>query len=103
MSENEKEKTQPIDQSGTDQPESEDSNSLILVDTQDNVSSHMPREEKLQTIPTNASDKEVYSIHSKRKRMILCLLASSAGFLSPFTANIYFPALNNVKQVCNRR
>lgn len=98
MAENEKEKTQSIDQSAIDQPESEDSNSLILVDTLDHVSSHMPGEAKLQTIPTNASDKEVYSIHSKRKRMILCLLASSAGFLSPFTANIYFPALNNVKQ-----
>jgi hypothetical protein len=93
MAENEKE-PQAIDQS-----ELEDSNSPILVDTLDHVSSHTPGGEKLQPTLTNASDKEVYSIHSKRKRMMLCLLASAAGFLSPFTANIYFPALNNVEQV----
>lgn len=55
--------------------------------------------EKVERLNTNSSENQVYSIHSRRKRLLLCSLASAAGFLSPFTANIYFPALNNIQHV----
>jgi hypothetical protein len=55
--------------------------------------------DKVERTVTNNSENQVYSIHSRKKRMLLCSLASAAGFLSPFTANIYFPALNNIQKV----
>ncbi|KAG2183022.1 hypothetical protein INT44_006003, partial [Umbelopsis vinacea] len=57
-----------------------------------------PTEGKVERIATTSSDNQVYSIHSKTKKRLLCCLAASAGFLSPFTANIYFPALNNIQK-----
>lgn len=56
-------------------------------------------EGKVERIATTSSENQVYSIHSKTKKRLLCCLAASAGFLSPFTANIYFPALNNIQKV----
>lgn len=35
-----------------------------------------------------------YTVFSKNKKRFIILMATMAGFFSPFSANIYFPALN---------
>jgi len=37
-----------------------------------------------------------YTIFSKNKKRFIIFMAMMAGFFSPFSANIYFPALNDI-------
>jgi multidrug resistance protein len=51
--------------------------------------------QQLQRSDTAASEKPFSSFTLWEKRMIVCV-ASLAGFISPLTTNIYFPALNTI-------
>lgn len=50
---------------------------------------------------SNASSSfyEPYSVFSKNEKMVIVLIASVSCFFSPFSANIYFPALTLIQEV----
>jgi hypothetical protein len=49
--------------------------------------------EALEPVPTNLP---IHSAFSSRKRKFIVFMAAFAGFFSPLSANIYFPALNTL-------
>ncbi|KAK5138427.1 hypothetical protein LTR08_000013 [Meristemomyces frigidus] len=49
--------------------------------------------ESLHPIPTNSTP---YSIFTTKQKRFIVLMVASAGFFSPLSANIYFPALNTL-------
>lgn len=48
---------------------------------------------------SNEKANEPYCILTRKKLIILLIITASSGMLSPLSANIYFPALNNIQQV----
>ena len=50
--------------------------------------------EALQPVPSGPA----YSVFSDRQRKLLVFMVACAGFFSPLSANIYFPALNALSQ-----
>ncbi|EIW87053.1 MFS general substrate transporter [Coniophora puteana RWD-64-598 SS2] len=62
-----------------------------------------PEREK-QTAPVNSKDVEdkPYSIYSYREKWFIVSVASVAGIFSPFTANIYFPAIPTIAVAFNK-
>ena len=91
-------------------------------DTLDEKTEDAAEEAELQTSPTNQvqndaaapepqgegptdledgrttanSQAPLHSVFSRRKRHFIIWMAAVAGFFSPFSANIYFPALNAI-------
>lgn len=58
--------------------------------------------EKQKSIPPEhealAEDQSEYTIFSKTQTIVIIILVAAAGFFSPFTAFIYFPALQSISQ-----
>lgn len=50
----------------------------------------------LEALQREESAGLVYSIYSKRQKQFIIVMTSCAGFFSPLSANIYFPALNSL-------
>lgn len=48
---------------------------------------------------STSSQHEPYSIFSKSKKTLILLIIASTGILSTLSANIYFPALDAIKDV----
>ena len=46
---------------------------------------------------TTTGGSAVHSVFSKNQRRFIVVMASWAGFFSPVSANIYYPALNSLK------
>lgn len=46
--------------------------------------------------PTESNQPPVHSAFSKSKKRFIVTMAAIAGFFSPFSASIYFPALNSI-------
>jgi hypothetical protein len=61
---------------------------------QDEDGQNQPRDlEALSTVQTNSPP---YSIFTKRQKYFIVCLTAWAGFFSPLSANIYFPALTTL-------
>ncbi|TKA44796.1 hypothetical protein B0A55_13079, partial [Friedmanniomyces simplex] len=63
-------------------------------DRADNPDDVEPRDlESLHTVPTNSPPWSIFTPNQKR---FIVLMVAIAGFFSPLSANIYFPALNTL-------
>ncbi|KAK0357540.1 hypothetical protein LTR57_002452 [Friedmanniomyces endolithicus] len=63
-------------------------------DRADNTNDVNPQDlESLQTVPTNSPP---WSIFTPSQKRFIVLMVAIAGFFSPLSANIYFPALNTL-------
>ncbi|KAL4926197.1 major facilitator superfamily domain-containing protein [Aspergillus undulatus] len=55
-----------------------------------------PEEGPLDAVATNTTDPAPYSIFTKAQKRYIVFAASWAGFFSPVSSQIYFPALNSI-------
>jgi hypothetical protein len=53
------------------------------------------------SIQTASSTGSVHSVFGKHQKLFIVTMALSAGFFSPESANIYFPALNSLARDLN--
>lgn len=53
---------------------------------------------RVERVSTNASVGPVHSVFSKNQKLFIIFMASWAGFFSPVSGQIYFPALNPLAQ-----
>lgn len=60
------------------------------------VNSTLQPVEDKKSIPESPDTDGIYSIFSKKEKIGIILIASWAAFFSPVSANIYFPALNDL-------
>lgn len=51
--------------------------------------------------PTESENNEPYSVHSSGAKKLIVLAASLAGFFSPLSASIYYPALPAIEKALN--
>ena len=86
-----------------DSIESHPSSSATLEDhNQDGALERTPTIKDDQERPalvtrTTTGGSAVHSVFSKNQRRFIVVMASWAGFFSPVSANIYYPALNSLK------
>lgn len=78
----------------TDSDSAEETCSNITVERQTDVESIC-----IQDINTK---KEPYTIFSTQQQIILVIITAFTAMISPLTANIYLPALNQIEEVQNR-
>ena len=60
----------------------------------DQVSEEFPQD--LEALTNSPSSGSPHSVFSKRKKRFIVFMVACAGFFSPLSANIYFPALNTL-------
>jgi hypothetical protein len=56
-----------------------------------------------QITPHRKDDERPFHVFSRRRKLFLIYLISFAGFFSPFSSNIYFPAIGQISKVYNQR
>jgi uncharacterized membrane protein (DUF2068 family) len=52
--------------------------------------------EGLNVVATNTTGEVLYSVFTKAQKRYIVFFASWAGFFSPVSSQIYFPALNSI-------
>ena len=52
------------------------------------------RQDGPKLVATRSRDEQPYTVFSRGRRRLIIAMAAAAGFVSPVTGNIYFPALN---------
>lgn len=57
-------------------------------------------EEQKEVMEYAEKAEEDYTVFSKPKRIFVAVIVSLAGLLSPFSSNVYYPALNEITKVC---
>lgn len=76
--------------------DTEDVESVATIHEQDDHEHEGEPERDLERAQTSASIGPIHSVFSKRKRNFIVFMAAIAGFFSPLSASIYFPALNAI-------
>ena len=72
-----------------DQPQADDVSETRPVEDMD-------EKQDLEAVQPVPSGRPAHSAFPKRKKQFIVFMAAFAGFFSPLTANIYFPALNTL-------
>ena len=72
--------------------------SVTTVFTEDldfgGIANNLPLEKKI-----TVSSLEPYSVFPRSQKLLIVVIAALTGIVSPLSANIYFPALNAIKEV----
>ena len=50
-------------------------------------------------IEQQGGEQQPYSIHSRSKKLLITIMVSCAGIISPFSGTIYYPALKPISEV----
>lgn len=81
---------------------SENSTQTALEDT--DIEQQQPRvgSNAMKTC-ASLSTAEPYSVFSKHKKNVIVVVCCLTGIVSPLSANIYFPALNAIQQVSDKK
>ncbi|KAI7854747.1 major facilitator superfamily domain-containing protein [Circinella umbellata] len=54
-----------------------------------------------ELLKTNSESTEPHCVFSKSKKLLICIIVSYAGLVSPFSGTIYFPALTLISETFN--
>lgn len=74
-----------------------------LISNVNNVDSSEIARENSETSTITEKEDPPYSVFTKNEKAAITTTVSLSAFFSPFSTNIYFPALHVIQQVKNRQ